>query len=235
MMINLIKIMGWILILVNCRVNAAMNYHRELEIHSLPHKNQMEVFKNDQKTYDHLIAIAKENRMSFSKRWKSIIAAVELRKEKSIDDLFLLSFSNEWFVKNAVLVSLKEIKHPKKIEIVKRLLKDDSLVVRSAAVDQILNDGLDEHRDLLWEELFQERNKKKNQSLWIRKQIIAALSQNPRLIEKSLFLKLLNENEKGIVEGSLKGAQKLVLNDQEIRSFKNQSVNERIQFVKSKF
>lgn len=235
MMINVIKLMCWILILVNARAKAAINYHRELEILSLPHKNQMEVFKNDQKTYDNLIAIAKENRMSFSKRWKSIIAAAELRKEKSIDDLFLLSLSNEWFVKNAVLVSLKEIRHSKKIEIVKRLLKDKSLVVRSAAVDQILHDGLDEHRDLLWEELFQERNKKKNQSLWIRKQIITVLSQKPRLNEKSLFLKLLNENENDIIEGSLKGAQKLVLNDQEIRRFKNQSINERAQFVKSKF
>lgn len=235
MMIDVMKIMSWILILANCSVHAAINVYRELEILSLPHKNQMEVFKNDQKTYDNLMAIAKENRMGFSKRWKSIIAAAELRKEKSIDDLFLLSLSNEWFVKNAVLVSLKEIKHPKKIEIVKRLLKDKSLVVRSAAVDQILHDGLDGHRDLLWEELFQERNKKKNQSLWIRKQIISALSQRPRLIEKSLFLKLLNEDENEIIEGSLKGAQKLVLNDQEMRSFKSQSVKDRVQFVKSKF
>lgn len=213
---------------------AAVNTQRELEILSLPYKNQIETFRNDQKTYDNLITIAKDNKIGFSKRWKSIIAAAELRREKAIDDLFILSLSKEWYIKNAVLVSLKNINHPKKIDIIKRLIKDPSLVVRSAAVDQIIYEGVDTHRDLLWEELFHSRNKKKTQSLWIRNQIIKVLATNPKPAEKSLFLKLLNEKEHEIIQNGLKGAQKLVFNPKQINELATENMDARVSKVKNK-
>lgn len=210
------------------------NTQRELEILSLPYQNQLSTFKNDQQTYNNLLAIAKDARIGFSKRWKAIVALSELRKDQSLDDLKTLSLSKEWFIKNAVLVSLQNIRSPQKMEITKRLLKDSSLVVRSAAVDQLIYEGVDAHRDLLWEELFHERNKKKNQSLWIRNQIIKALAQNPKPLERSLFLKLLNEKESEIVNSSLKGAQKLVLSQQEINSLTKEKMEAKVSLVKSK-
>lgn len=213
---------------------AVGNTHKELEILSLPYQNQLSVFKNDQQTYNNLLAIAKDNKIGFSKRWKAIVAMSELRKDQSLEDLQVLSLSKEWFIKNAVLVSLGNIRSPRKMDIVKRLLKDSSLVVRSAAVDQIIYEGVDTYRDLLWEELFHERNKKKNQSLWIRNQIIKALAQNPKPLERSLFLKLLNEKESDIINSSLKGAQKLVLTQQEIDSLVKEKTEAKVSLVKNK-
>lgn len=207
---------------------------RELEILSLPYQNQISTFKDDQQTYNNLLMIAKDNSMVFSKRWKAIVAMSDLRKDKALEDLKTLSHAKEWFIKNAVLVSLKNIRSNQKIEIIKRLLKDSSLVVRSAAVDQIIYEGVDAHRDLLWEELFHERNKKKNQSLWIRNQIIRALAQNPKPLERSLFLKLLNEKETEIINNSLKGAQKLVLSPQEVNSLAKEKMEARVSLIKNK-
>lgn len=207
---------------------------RELEILSLPYQNQLSTFKNDQQTYNNLFSIAKDSHISFSKRWKAVVAMSELRKDQSLEDLKVLSLSKEWFIKNAVLVSLQNIRTGQKMDIIKRLLKDPSLVVRSAAVDQIIYEGVDAHRDLLWEELFHERNKKKNQSLWIRNQIIKALAQNPKPLERSLFLKLLNEKESEIINNSLKGAQKLVLNSQEMNALSKEKMEAKVSLVKSK-
>lgn len=220
---------------LSCQSFAAVNStHKELEILSLPYQNQLSVFKNDQQTYNNLFSIAKDNKIGFSKRWKAIVAMSELRKDQSLEDLQVLSLSKEWFVKNAVLVSLVNVKSSKKMDIVKRLLKDPSLVVRSAAVDQIIYEGVDSYRDLLWDELFQQRNKKKNQSLWIRNQIIKALAQNPKPLERSLFLRLLNEKEMDIINSSLKGAQKLVLTQQEIDSLVKEKSDAKLSLVKNK-
>ncbi|MCK6599219.1 MAG: HEAT repeat domain-containing protein, partial [Bdellovibrionaceae bacterium] len=174
-------------------LNSSKSVTSELEILALPFENQKQVFQANDRTYKNLVAIAKDSKIGFNKRWKAVTALSEIFRDKAFDDLYTLSFSKEWFIKNAVVVGISNLKSPEKVEILGRLLKDSSLVVRSAVVEEIKVQKIENLRDELWEELNLPRNFKNNQSLWIRKQIIKLLSVNPKNHERKLFHRLLHE------------------------------------------
>lgn len=191
--------------------SAIGQYSRELEILSLPLNNQKQIVKNDdQEMYTRLLEMAKNKNLTFSKRWKSIVLAGHIQKENSLGDFQKLIKNSEWFVKNAVLVTIQDFKHPEKLNIAKSLIHDSSLVVRSAAVDLLIKSGVDQNRDILWEVFFSKENIKKNKSLWIRNQVLRALSQMPKKYETKMFQKAKLENDQMLSDIANQGISKIV-------------------------
>lgn len=179
----------------------------ELEILSLPVENQKRLLKSDRKTIERLMQVAEDITLPFDVRWKSIMALGFLEKQNINPTYLSLANSKEWFVKNGLLITMDENNHPQRFVAAKKMVKDPSLIVRSSAFDILMQEPI--HRDLLWEELFNSQNVRKNRSLWVRPKIIHHMSQNPRSHEKAFFEKLAKENEPEIVILANRGLQKI--------------------------
>jgi HEAT repeat protein len=86
--------------------------------------------------------------------------------------------SKDWFLREAGLKTLMAINPEKAKASARYILKNDpSMLVRASAVTalKILKDTTSE--DLLWESLEDPKNFRKEQSLWIRPQIMATLME----------------------------------------------------------
>lgn len=197
------------LIFVLCFLSATHALGAIEDTLSLPAQNRAQVLaKASSSTYAEMREVAFGNQYPMSLRWKAIMGMAEARREKSIPDLMLATQSKEWFMRNAALVALTHAK-PSQAQVVARsLMKDPALVVRSAAVEVLAKDLKATHRELFWEELQNEINFKRKQSLWIRPQMVKALAAAPMPHEVSSFARLLNEKDAEIQEAAIRGLER---------------------------
>lgn len=181
------------------------------ELLSMPGANRMEVarFQKDEKMINQLWTLAFDEKKDMGTRWKSLTLAAQMNKDKAQEPLSKALKSNEWFMRNAALVAYREFFPEKAISVATQLLKDKALVVRSAAVESLPNQMTDEVRDQLWEELYQNYNFRKKQSLWVRSLIIQKLSDMPRSKEASLFVKALREQDERLHMPAITALEKI--------------------------
>lgn len=186
-----------------------LSFDAEMEILALPLTNQKKLLKADQKTLERLMSVAQDTNIALDMRWKSIMALGFLENKNPNPTYMALLNSKEWFVKNGLLIAMDENLHPMRFTAAKKLVKDPSLIVRSSAFDILMQEP--QHRDILWEELFNSQNIKKKRSLWVRPKIIAYMNRNPKTYERSFFEKLTKENEPEIAKLAEQGLQKIKL------------------------
>ncbi len=180
------------------------------EILQLPPENQKSLIdKSPDHLYRDFVQLAFDDKVSMKLRWKALMAAAQIRKEKSTGDLIKASNDPQWFIRSAAMTALAEYNPPESERVAKNLLKDKALVVRSAAVDILSQISSPEIRDLFWEELHQKYNFKNKQSLWIRPQMLTALAQKPKDQETALFSRMLKEPELKMQLIAVQGLQKL--------------------------
>ncbi len=179
---------------------------------SLPAANRESlVEKISDKVYDELKAIAFSPKQSLNIRWKALIALGQSKKPASKSDLLTASQDPTWFMRNAALIALSAYQKQEVVDVAKKLIKDKSLVVRSAAVEAMKPfRSLDQVRDSLWAELDQEYNFSSNKkSLWVRAQIVEVLSLNPSTSEKKKFEKLIQDHDLRVAFSSTFALEKL--------------------------
>ena len=180
------------------------------DILQLPSENQKSVIaKSPDHLYRDFVQLAFDDKISMKLRWKALMAAAQIRKEKSTVDLLKASSDSQWFMRSAALAALAEYNPSESEKVAKKLLKDKALVVRSSAVDILSQSSSPEVRDLFWEELHQKYNFKNKQSLWIRPQMLTALALKPKDQESTLFSQLLKEPEIQMQLIAVRGLEKL--------------------------
>ena len=180
------------------------------EILQLPPENQKSLIdKSPDHLYRDFVQLAFNEKTSMKMRWKALMAAAQIRKEKSTVDLVKASTDSQWFMRSAAMTALAEYNPAESERVAKNLLKDKALVVRSAAVDILSQIPSPEIRDLFWEELHQKYNFKNKQSLWIRPQMLTALAQKPKDQETPMFSRMLKEPELQMQLIAVQGLQKL--------------------------
>lgn len=182
-----------------------------LDIMNLPSSNRRMVIEGQagQKFYANFVGVAFDPKQPMSTRWKALMTMAETGNKNALKDLQRAGAAPEWFMRNAALVAL-QAKHPKQAEtLALKLISDKALVVRSAAVDTLRKSATPEVRDRLWEELNQDYNFKKKQSLWIRPQIVEALAMQPSNYETRLFADLLNDKDQRVQLPAIQGLEKL--------------------------
>lgn len=141
-------------------------------------------------------------RLSMTDRWQSMMAYVNEKGTAATQILLAKTKDKIWFMRNAALVALDEINSPHAIDTARKLLNDESLVVRSAAVNVLQKHLTKDVRDLLWKELQQKRNYLKSQSLWIRAQIMEILSQQPLNSELVRFKQFKNDVDQKVAQAA---------------------------------
>lgn len=142
------------------------------------------------------VAFEKENPYEF--RWSALQRISTDYPQQAEEILLKAADQTEWYMKNAALLGLQEIGSKKTSEIARKLISDDALVVRSMAVSVLAKNHTPETRQLFWSELKKKYNFKRNQSLWIRYQILEHLAEEPQKSEREKFLELINEKDKKI-------------------------------------
>lgn len=181
------------------------------ELLSMPGANRFEVakFHKDEKLVQQLWERAFDEKKDMGTRWKSLTLAAQINKEKAQEPLSKALKSQEWFMRNAALVAYREVFPEKTVAIATELLKDKALVVRSAAVESLPPLMTDEVRDRLWEELHQDYNFRKKQSLWVRSLILQKLAATPRSKEASLFVRALKEPDERLHSHAIQALEKI--------------------------
>lgn len=180
------------------------------EILSLPPENRTQAAANlGPDLYKDFVSVAFSENQSMRLRWRALMLAAESRREQATPDLLKASVHKQWFMRNASLVAMAEVNEIEAQKLAKKLLKDNALVVRSAAVDILQKNADASVRDLLWEEMTQKHNFRNNESLWIRSQIVEALSQKPADYEMKMFTKLLKDSDQRVQTAAVEGMEKL--------------------------
>ena len=151
---------------------------------------------------EELREVAFSEKYGMSDRWKALTLLTFVQKERAIPVLEKALKSKEWFMRNAGLVGMQHVSEMEAKKSARKLLKDKALVVRSAAVDILAKDCGSADRGLLWEQMGDKLNFRKGQSLWIRPQIIKALSEGALNQELSLFLKYVKDDDLQIQKDS---------------------------------
>lgn len=181
----------------------------EKTLHLGPAERYEAFAKMPDSAYDILLQLSGSSEQAMDVRWRALTSAAMLRRESSIPDLMKAVKSEDWFMRNAALVSLAEFSPKQALVTARDLVKDPALVVRSAAVDVLAKYGAETERDLLWSELAQGYNRRGGQSLWIRSQIVKALSEKPRPTEAKKFTALLANADESIRVAASTGLDQL--------------------------
>ena len=145
-----------------------------IDLLSLPVQNRLLVAeKRKADLMPELTQVAFDTNNNMDVRWNSLSLAAHLEPQKAEALAARAIKADEWFMRNAGLVVLSAMGSEQLKGQSLKLLKDPALVVRSAAVEGLapMASGDSEVRKALWAELFEARNFRKGQSLWIRKQI----------------------------------------------------------------
>lgn len=152
---------------------------------------------------------AADRKQSMSARWGALVKAASQATPQQLDEIRKFGQHKDWYMRNAALVALRQVSLNEARSEARRLVTDKALVVRSAAVDVLTENLMEEDKGLLITELNKPYNFNKKSSLWIRKQIIEKLSAVAAAGDKSFFAKTLFDADKGIAEISARTLAKL--------------------------
>ena len=175
---------------------------------NLPMENRASALKAQGKKGEVILAqLMFDQEASMELRWKAITSVGILGTQSLKPQLKKALVAKEWFVRNAGLVALESMDKAEAKTWAKKLLDDNALVVRSAAVDTLAR--LDDRTatSILWNKLRAKENFRGSQSLWIRKQITLALARLDKADSNGRFVDLLNDRDEGVQEAAIKALE----------------------------
>lgn len=160
------------------------------ELLLLPEPNRLALSLGKVSFYPVLIEKAFDEKASLDLRWKSLTLAAAIRKQNSEPDMLRAANHKAWFMRNAALLAIQSYSQKSAEQVALRLLDDNALVVRSAAVSVLTKSSDAQVRNRLWAEFHHQKNVRNKQNLWIKEQILKHLSESPQPQELSIFKKL---------------------------------------------
>lgn len=110
---------------------------------------------------------------TFQYRWMAFATLAKLKPSERVFERALRS--NEWFLRDVALKAGIDIFPAKSLEWNRKAINDPALVVRTTAVKNLKRLQDTASIDLLWDELYAQRNFRKSQGLWIRKHILDSI------------------------------------------------------------
>lgn len=175
----------------------------------LPMENRILALKKRPGSFEQLKKMSFQDSQSLQTRWRALTAMARLDFGAARASLEKALQSDEWFMRNAALVTLVSGDKTMALKWSLKLLNDPALVVRTAAV-QNLRDLKDRRaREDLLKAFRDPQNFKGGQSLWIRHHIARALSDMAIPGEEAFLIRLLAENDNRIHPWAIQGLERL--------------------------
>ncbi len=143
---------------------------------NLPSERRLDFFKKPGGEKALLkIAFTKEP-IDLGHRWRATTALAKLYPNSAGVKRALRH--KDWYMRNAALLGLSEVKGPSAIDWSIRFLRNDaSLIVRSAAVDILTKKATRRAKEALRQNINNKLNFRKGKPLWVRKNILQAVYQ----------------------------------------------------------
>ena len=188
------------------------------------------VQKFEEKSFADLIKAAKNESLTMNERWQSLVKAAENASPGKIEIIKKFSTSNEWFMRNAALVSLEKVGLEEAISEAKILIHDKALVVRSAAVTTLSKKRTLEIKRLFANELTKAYNFSGRQSLWIRSQMMQQIAKLATSEDRQFLARYLFDSDKKVAAISASALEKIT----DIRFETGKQVQQWQSYVKEK-
>ncbi len=166
---------------------------------TMPLANRLEALEQQgEQGYRNLVAIMFDDSVPMAIRWRAVTLVGRIGRRQSFPELERALIHQDWFMRNAGLVALAHIDRSRAIAWARKLISDRALVVRAAAV-QTLGDLRDTASiPLLWQKLNAKENFHNNQSLFVRRRIVEALTILQRSGDEGKFVSLLTDRDQSL-------------------------------------
>lgn len=182
---------------------------RVKEILNLPIENRILSLKKFDKSVSILKHLGQSEGEDLNVRWRSI-AALGVLKERSALPLIEASLkSDKWFLRNVGLIAMSQLDRKKSLIWSKKLLTDEALVVRTAAVRNLKDVPTKYVRNTLWKSLYSPINYKNGESLWVRRHIAKALVSHAHTTDVPKFVKILHDKDQRLHPYAVRALEKL--------------------------
>lgn len=152
---------------------------------------------------------ALDKTQNLATRWNAFMAVVHLEGEKAQSWVRTAMNNEAWYLRDAALKAMLKINPEIAQQEARRLLSDESMVVRTSAVDVLKSTRDMTSIDLLWSQLENKKNFRGSQSLWIRRRVTEALADMPRPGDEQKFFKLLSDKDEKLYGPALSGFETL--------------------------
>lgn len=141
-------------------------------------------------------------------RWRALTTMGRLDPEYFRKDLERALVSKEWYVRNAALIAvLNEPRHVT-LKWSTQMLKDPALMVRTQAVRNLVGINAVEAEPILWQQIWDKRNFRGRESLWIRAHMAEALSRMAVAGRARQFQKLMLDPDPRLHKWAIQGLEK---------------------------
>lgn len=181
----------------------------------MPSSNRNKALKSQgARSLSALQAISQDNRQSLTMRWRATTSLGRIYPKESLMFLTRLTDHSEWFMRNASLLALQVASPATAISAAEKLLTDKSLIVRTAAVQVLVDLKATQSKPKLWEALNSKQNFRGEESLWVRQHIMKALAQNSQQQDLSRFTKALNDRDLKVQLWAMHGLERLTKNQE---------------------
>ena len=161
------------------------------------------------RVYGDLKQIAFNEERAMGVRWQAFMAMAKLGEKEAMPEINQALNSHEWFLKNAALKVIVLFDEQKAYDAAMKSLDDSALVVRSQAVRTLAKVKNENCAQKLWKQLYSKENYLKNQSLWIRKDIVDLLADVSPKGSEEQFIKVLNDSDSTLFAPAIKGLERL--------------------------
>ena len=189
-----------LLFLGNFSFSSEMAHKNIQEILQLPVKNRISVLKSRPHFYFHHLESMLYSKFSSDEvKWKALTAMARIQPQKASSHIRLVARTGNWFLKNAALISMETINSEQALLWAVQFLNHPSLVLRTASVDLIRRQKATQYKKILWKKLNDKENFRNGKSLWIRYNILQALSDFSQKNDAPHFKKLLKEKDPRIL------------------------------------
>lgn len=172
-----------------------------------------------------LQAIAQDPKQSLTMRWRATTSLGRIFPKESLTFLTRLTGHPDWFMRNSSLLALQVASPATAISAAEKLLVDKSLIVRTAAVQVMVDLKASRAKPKLWEALNSKQNFRGEESLWVRQHIMKALAQTSQPQDMSRFTKALNDRDLKVQLWAMHGLERLT---------KNQDIHQGLSFQERK-
>lgn len=156
-----------------------------------------------------LEALVFDETQSMQTRWRALTLAGRVFAKASRPLLEKAATHPHWFLRNAALMTVPYADRKWAIHWSLQLLDDKAVVVRAAAADALKKLKAFEARPALWQKLYDPQNFKQGKSLWVRKNIVAALAHMVRFDDKQAFIKILKTDEPSLYASAVQALESI--------------------------
>lgn len=167
-----------------------------------------EMKKDLPSAYKVLPLTAFDSNQNIQMRWRAVTTMGRLDAQYFKKDLERALTSKEWYIRNAALIAILNDDREITLKWSTQLLKDPALMVRTQAVRNLVGINAIEAEPILWQQIWDKRNFRNKESLWVRAHMAEALARMASHGRAKYFQKLILDPDPRLHKWAIMGLER---------------------------